>query len=55
MKPYVGQLFSSFSETYKYYYWYASITEFSVRLGFTKSKFDKNKSTNILVMKILLC
>lgn len=30
LKPYVGQLFSSSSETCKYYYWYASTTEFSV-------------------------
>ncbi|KMZ67179.1 hypothetical protein ZOSMA_275G00120 [Zostera marina] len=53
--PFVGQLFSSYSEVVDKYYGYASKVVFSVRLSSTNSTTSKSDGKKILVMRRLLC
>ncbi|KMZ75833.1 hypothetical protein ZOSMA_10G01010 [Zostera marina] len=53
--PFVGQIFSSYSDALDQYYGYASKDGFSVRLGFTNYNTSKVDGKKLLVMRRLLC
>ncbi|KMZ74898.1 hypothetical protein ZOSMA_121G00740 [Zostera marina] len=53
--PFVGQIFSSYSDALDQYYGYASIGGFSVRLGSTNYNTSKVDGKKLLVMRRLLC
>ncbi|KMZ62761.1 hypothetical protein ZOSMA_44G01640 [Zostera marina] len=53
--PFVGQIFSSYSDALDQYYGYASKDGFSVRLGSTNYNTSKIDGKKLLVMRRLLC